>query len=137
MRGAILVRAFQLQHDIAGAVELEPIISDGGTCDIAAQLFEFMALIHGAAHLGVEAESLRVGTALFGRLHLTAGDRLQRQHFLTCAWSECNAIGASGRLQRSQGGIFATLSLLRLLSSQHFRVLAFAPPGTHPSRSQP
>ena len=36
---AVLVRAFELQHDIAGAVELEPFIGDGGACYIAAQLF--------------------------------------------------------------------------------------------------
>ena len=77
-----LYGAFELQHDIAGAVELEPFVGDGGACDIAAQLFEFVALIHGAAYLGMEAEPLRVGTALFGRLHLSAGDRLQSQHFL-------------------------------------------------------
>ena len=56
---------------------------------------EFIALIHGAAHFGVEAESLRIGTELLGRLRLKAGDGLQAQYFLPCAWSECNAIGAS------------------------------------------
>ncbi len=31
--GAVLVRAFELQYDIAGAVEFKPFIGDGGVCD--------------------------------------------------------------------------------------------------------
>ena len=93
--GAIAVRAFELQHDIAGAVELAPFIGDGGAGNIAAQLFEFIALIHGAAHFGVEAESLRVGTALLGRLRIKAGDRLQRQYFLPCPGCEGDMAGAT------------------------------------------
>ena len=65
------------------AKEVEPFIGNGGASDVSAQLFQFFALIHGAAHLGVKAEPLRVGTALFGRLHLTTGDGLQSQPFLT------------------------------------------------------
>ncbi len=41
--GAVPIRAFQLQHDIAGTVEFEPFIGDGGAGDIAAQLFELIA----------------------------------------------------------------------------------------------
>ena len=95
--GAILVRAFELGHDIAGAVECEPFMGDGRACDSAAQRLEFVALIHGAAHLGVETEPLGIGTALLGRRR-TKGDGLQRQDFLTRSGSECNAIGASRRL---------------------------------------
>ena len=76
--GAILVGAFELQHDLAGAVEFEPFMGDGRACDIAAQLLEFVALIHGATHLGVEAEPLRIGTALLGRGRIKAGDGSQR-----------------------------------------------------------
>ena len=103
--GAVPVGAFQLQYDIAGAVEFEPFIGDGGAGDIAAQLFEFVALTSGAAHRGVEAEPLLVGAAYLRILPIKAGNRLHRQHFLTRAGTECNAVGAGGRLQRRHGRI--------------------------------
>ncbi len=53
-----MARALESQHDIAGAVEFEPFIGNSGTCDIALQLLESSALIHGVAHLGMEAETL-------------------------------------------------------------------------------
>ena len=86
---AVSVGAFQLQYDIAGTVEFESFIGDGGAGDVAAQLLELVALIHSAAHRGMEAEPLLVGTVL-GRLRLKAG-------------TECNAIGTGGRLQRRHG----------------------------------
>ncbi len=42
---------------------------------------ELSTLIHGAAHRGVEAEPLLVGTALPGRGRLKVGDRSQGDHF--------------------------------------------------------
>ena len=56
-------------------------------------------------HFGVEAESLLVGAAFLGRLRIKAGDGLHAQHLLTCAWTECNAVGAGRRLQRCHGRI--------------------------------
>ena len=103
--GTVAVRAFELQYDITGAVEFEPFIGDGGAGDVAALLLEFVALIHGAAHLGVEAEPLLVGAAFLGRLRIKAGDGLQAQHLLTRAWTECNAVGAGRQLQRCHGRI--------------------------------
>ncbi len=52
MGDTVFVRALGLQHHIAGAVEFEPFIGDGGAGDIATQLLEFVALIHAIAHLG-------------------------------------------------------------------------------------
>ena len=97
--GAILIRAFQLQYNVTGAVEFEPFIGDGGACNIAAQLLEFVTLIHGAAHRGVEAEPLLVDTVLWRILRLKAGHGLQAQHLLTRTGSECNTVGTGGRLQ--------------------------------------
>ena len=96
--GPVLVGAFELEYDIAGAVEFEPFMGDGRAGDR-----QFIALIHGTAHLGVEAEPLGVGTALLGRLPIKARDGLQSQHLLTGAWSECNALRAGRRLQRGHG----------------------------------
>ncbi len=68
MGGPVLIRAFELQHDVACAIAFEPFIGNGGAGDVAAQLFKFVALIHGAAHLGVEAETLLADTVLLRRL---------------------------------------------------------------------
>ena len=45
MGGAVFVRTLQLQHDLAGAVELEPFVGDGRPGDVAAELLEFCTLI--------------------------------------------------------------------------------------------
>ena len=45
MGGAVFERTHQLQHDIAGAVTLEPFIGDCRAGDIAAQVLELLALI--------------------------------------------------------------------------------------------
>ena len=45
MGGAIAVGAFELEHDLAGAVALEPFVGNGGAGDVAAQAFELLALI--------------------------------------------------------------------------------------------
>jgi hypothetical protein len=80
--GTVLIRALESQHDIAGTIEFEPFIGDGGTGDVAVKLLQFFVLIHGAAHLGVEAESLFADTTLFRVLGIEARDRLQAQHLL-------------------------------------------------------
>jgi hypothetical protein len=51
-------------------------MGNGGACDVTAQLLKLAALIHGAAHLGVEAESLLIGAALRGTGYLNAGNDL-------------------------------------------------------------
>ena len=58
-----MVGALELQHDIAGAIECQSFVGNGGAGDVAAQVFELLALIGGAAHLGMQAEALRVDTA--------------------------------------------------------------------------
>ena len=35
MRGAVASRAFELQHDVTGAVALEPFVGDRGPGDVA------------------------------------------------------------------------------------------------------
>jgi hypothetical protein len=40
--------------------------------DVATQLFEFVALIHGAAYFGMEAEPLFTDTAFLGMLHINS-----------------------------------------------------------------
>jgi len=47
MGGAVFVRTFQLQHDLTGAVALEPFVGDGRPGDVAAEVFQFCTLIKG------------------------------------------------------------------------------------------
>jgi hypothetical protein len=53
VRGAVAPRAFELQHDIPRAIALEPLNGDRGARDVAAQAFEFLALMRPAAHPGM------------------------------------------------------------------------------------
>ena len=50
MSGAIAVRGFQLQHDLAGPGAAEPFVAEGGTGDVAAQPFKFLALGNERTH---------------------------------------------------------------------------------------
>ena len=50
MGGAVFVRTLQLQHDLVGAVALEPFVGDGRSGDIAAELLEFFTLIGAPTH---------------------------------------------------------------------------------------
>ncbi len=45
MGDAIAVRGFELKHDLAGPGAAEPFVAEGRTRDIAAQPFEFLALL--------------------------------------------------------------------------------------------
>jgi hypothetical protein len=78
MGGPVLVRARELQHNVASTVEFESFVGNSGAADIAAQLSEFVALIHGAAHLGMETEPLFVDTALLRGLRIKAGGSVRR-----------------------------------------------------------
>jgi hypothetical protein len=53
--GDITIGCLQCEHDLPGPVECKPFIGDGGAGDVAADVFEFLALMGSAAHLGMEA----------------------------------------------------------------------------------
>jgi hypothetical protein len=36
MRDAVMVRAFELQHDFTGTIECQPFVGNGGSGDVAA-----------------------------------------------------------------------------------------------------
>ena len=101
MGGAVFECALQLQHDIAGAITLEPFVGDRRAGDIAAQVLQFLALIGALAHRSMEAKAVRVGTQLRGGWPVCARHALQTQHFLPRPWPERDAVGARGRLQRA------------------------------------
>jgi hypothetical protein len=50
------------------------IIGNGGASDVAAQVFEFVALIDTASHFVMQAKVLLVDTVLLRGLRLLAGD---------------------------------------------------------------
>ncbi len=64
MSGAIAVRGFELKHDLAGPGAAEPFVAEGRTRDIAAQPFEFLALLGAATGVGMQTEPLSTYTTL-------------------------------------------------------------------------
>ena len=61
VRGAVAPGAFELLHDITSAIALEPFIGNRGARDVAAQPFEFLALMGATAHPAMQAEAVRIG----------------------------------------------------------------------------
>ena len=57
VRGSVAPGALQLQHDVARRIFLEPLVGNRGAGDVAAQAFERLALMRGAAHPGMQAEA--------------------------------------------------------------------------------
>ena len=51
--GPVAVGAFELEHDLAGAIALEPFIGNGGAGDVAAQALELLALMGATAYCRV------------------------------------------------------------------------------------
>ena len=60
MRGTVTLGVFALQHDITSAIALEPLNGDCRAGDIAAQAFEFLALMRATAYPGMQAETVRI-----------------------------------------------------------------------------
>ena len=57
VRGAVAPRAFELQHDIPRSIALHPFVGHRGARDVAAQAFEYLALMGATAHRGAQAAS--------------------------------------------------------------------------------
>ena len=91
--------AFELQHDLAFASALEPFVGDRGAGDVAAQPFEFLALMRTTAHSAMQAEAVRFGAQGRRGFLVPAGHGSQAQHLLSGARPQRDAIGARGRLQ--------------------------------------
>ena len=105
MSGAVFVRTLQLQHDLAGAITLEPFVGDGRPSGIAAELLQFQTLIGAPAQRRMEAKAVRVDTQLWSGGPGRARQASQAQHFLPGAWAEGDTISARGGLQGPQGAI--------------------------------
>ena len=95
MRGAVVVGTLELQHDLAGAITLEPFVGNGGARDIAAQAFEFLALTGATALLeACRRQAVRIGAQCWRGGFAPTGDGLQAQHFLPRPRPKGDAIGA-------------------------------------------
>src|SRR3954468_18968405 len=86
MGGAVAPGTFELEHDLACAIALEPLIGNGRAGDVAAQAFELLALMGVTAYCRMQAETVRVDAARLLRIGRSAVDGSQAKHFLPCAW---------------------------------------------------
>ena len=118
MGGAIAVRGFELEDDLAGRGAAQAFMAQGRTGDVATELFEFLSLMGSTRRLGMQTEPLRTHTPL-GLRHVWAREAQRRvfprQHFLAGSGAKGNAVGAGGRLQRGQGGIGIGVGQIRNL----------------------
>ena len=116
MRGAIPIGALQLQHDLAGAVTLESFVGNGGARDVAAQAFEFLALMGATTHRGVQAEAVRIGAQCWHGGFAAPRDGLHVQHFVrrrAFGMSAARSRRSSRQASDSVGGC-AAISMGRL-----------------------
>src|SRR4051812_29158538 len=96
MGGAVAPGTFELEHDLACAIALEPLIGNGRAGDIAAQAFELLALMGVTAYCRMQAEAVRVDAARLLRVGRPAGDGLQAQYLLPGVWPQSNVIATLG-----------------------------------------
>ncbi len=60
MGGAIAIRGFELEHDLAGPGAAEPFVAEGRTRDGATEAFKFLPLMGTTPGIGSQTEPLRV-----------------------------------------------------------------------------
>ena len=101
VRGAVAPRCLELQLHLRRCVELHAFVRKRWPGDVAAQLFELLALIRPTTHRGVRAEAVRIGETVRDFL-VPAVPSSQAQHLLSGAQTRGNVISARCRLQRRQ-----------------------------------
>ncbi len=67
MGGAIAVRGFELQHDLAGRRAGHPFVAQGRARDVATEPFEGVPLLGAAPGVDMQAKTLDPDTALWLR----------------------------------------------------------------------
>ena len=78
---------------LPGAVDLNTLVGQRRARDVAAQLFECLAVIGSVAHGGVQAETLLVGIQRLRARSVSRHSSLHREHLLTGARAKGNAVG--------------------------------------------
>jgi hypothetical protein len=79
VRGAVAPGRLQLEHNLTGRIALHTVAGQRGARDVAAQLFQRSAVLGAAAHGGVQAETLHVGTQRLVEVRLPEHHALQRR----------------------------------------------------------
>ena len=103
-----------MQHDIAGGSAFEPFVRNGGAGDVAAQVFEFAALMGAEPHRGMQSEAVLVGAAWWCGIRLSAWNGSQGEHFLPRPRPKRNAVSTRGCLQGCERVIGSVLKLVNL-----------------------
>ena len=102
VRGVVAPGGLELEHHLACGVGLHPFVGQCRAGDVAAQLFQRLALVGAAAHGGVQAETLNVGAHILLGVRIPGHEALQCQHLLSGSRAEGDAIIAGYRLQRPE-----------------------------------
>ena len=89
-----------LEHHLRGSVALHALVGQRRARDVAAKLLQPLALVGSAAHSRVRTETLPVGTQRLSESGVARHGALQREHLLSGARAEVDAVVARGRLQR-------------------------------------
>ena len=113
VRRAVAPRCLGLQFHLPGCVEPNPLVGQRRPGDVAAQLFQPLAVMGFDPHRGVQAEAIDVGTQGRARCGLARCRAPQGQHLLPGARAEGNLVADGRRLQRPQGARLLAVGISR------------------------
>lgn len=82
----------------------------GGAGDVAAQLFQRLAVVGAAAHSGMQAEPVSVGAHALLEVRSPGHHALHRQHLLPSARTGGDAVGSGRRMQRPERARFVRVT---------------------------
>jgi hypothetical protein len=99
VRGAVAPRCLELELHLPCRVELHPLVRQRRPGDVAAQLFQPLAVMCADPHRGVQAEPVDVGAQGLARCGLARHRAPQGQHLLPGAGPEGDAVGDGRGLQ--------------------------------------
>ena len=109
VRGADAPGCLELEHHLPGCVGLNALVGQCRTGDGAAQSRQRLAVIGGAAHSGMQVETVEIGAQRLLEVLLHGHGALQRQNLLAGARTEGDAASARRRLQRPEDvGLIST-----------------------------
>jgi hypothetical protein len=93
MRGPVAPRRLEPELDLAGGVELDPLVRQRRPHDVAAQLLQPLAVMGFDPHRRVQTEPVDVGAQGLARRGLPRHRATQRQHLLPGTGPEGDAVG--------------------------------------------
>lgn len=93
MRGAVAPQRLEFQLDLPGGIALHPLGGKRRPGDVAAQLFQPLAVVRFHSHGRVQAETIDVGAQGLRRCRLARLGAPEGQHLLAGARTEGDAVG--------------------------------------------